>query len=101
MIAREDIITAARAWAGTPYHHQASVKGVGCDCLGLIRGLWRELLGDEPEAMPAYTRDWGDVTGSEPLLAAGIGGLADALAQWAVGDVSIVSLIRALRRIGP
>jgi NlpC/P60 family putative phage cell wall peptidase len=58
------------AWAGTPYHHQASLKGVGCDCLGLIHGLWRELLGDEPEAMPAYTRDWGDVTGSEPLLAA-------------------------------
>ena len=29
-------------------------------------------------------------------IAAGIGGLADALAQWAVGDVSIVSLIRAL-----
>ena len=70
MIAREAIIIAARAWAGTPYHHQASVKGVGCDCLGLIRGLWRELLGEEPEAMPAYTRDWGDVTGSEPLLAA-------------------------------
>lgn len=46
------------------------MKGVGCDCLGLIRGVWRELLGDEPEAMPAYTRDWGDATGSEPLLAA-------------------------------
>ncbi len=70
MIAREAIITAARAWAGTPYHHQASMKGVGCDCLGLVQGLWRELVGDEPEAMPAYTRDWGDVTGSEPLLAA-------------------------------
>jgi hypothetical protein len=29
-------------------------------------------------------------------IAAGIGGLADAIAQWAVGDASIVSLIRAL-----
>jgi hypothetical protein len=29
-------------------------------------------------------------------IAAGIGGLADALAQWAVGDVSTVSLFRAL-----
>jgi hypothetical protein len=29
-------------------------------------------------------------------IAAGIGGLADALAQWAVGDTSIVSLVRAL-----
>ncbi len=70
MIAREQIVAAARAWVGTPYHHQASVKGAGCDCLGLIRGVWRELLGAEPEAMPAYTRDWGDVTGAEPLLAA-------------------------------
>jgi NlpC/P60 family putative phage cell wall peptidase len=69
MTTREQIVAAARGWLDTPYHHQASVKGVGCDCLGLIRGLWRELLGDEPETLPAYTRDWGDVTGSEPLLA--------------------------------
>ena len=69
MTTREQIVAAARGWVGTPYHHQASVKGVGCDCLGLIRGLWRELQGPEPEALPAYTRDWGDVTGSEPLLA--------------------------------
>ena len=50
MTTREQIVAAARGWAGTPYHHQASVKGVGCDCLGLIRGLWRELVGDEPRA---------------------------------------------------
>jgi NlpC/P60 family putative phage cell wall peptidase len=70
MIARTRIVAAARDWIGTPYHHQASVKGVGCDCLGLIRGVWRALQGPEPEALPPYTRDWGDVTGSEPLLAA-------------------------------
>jgi NlpC/P60 family putative phage cell wall peptidase len=69
MTTREQIVTAARGWLGTPYHHQASLKGVGCDCLGLIRGLWRELCGEEPEELPAYTRDWGNVTGSEPLLA--------------------------------
>ena len=28
-------------WIGTPYRHQASLKGVGCDCLGLVRGVWR------------------------------------------------------------
>jgi NlpC/P60 family putative phage cell wall peptidase len=70
MTRREQIVAAARGWLGTPYHHQASVRGAGCDCLGLIRGVWRELIGQEPEAMPAYTRDCGDVTGSEPLLAA-------------------------------
>jgi NlpC/P60 family putative phage cell wall peptidase len=70
MVTREAIVKAARGWLGTPYHHQASVKGAGSDCLGLIRGIWRELYGPEPEAMPAYTRDWGDATGSETLLAA-------------------------------
>lgn len=59
MVTREAIIAAARSWLGTPYHHQASLKGVGSDCLGLIRGIWRELYGPEPEAMPPYTRDWG------------------------------------------
>jgi NlpC/P60 family putative phage cell wall peptidase len=70
MVTREAIVAAARGWLGTPYHHQASVKGVGSDCLGLIRGIWRELYGPEPEAMPPYTPDWGSVTGSETLLAA-------------------------------
>ena len=31
------IVVEARAWIGTPYLHQASLKGVGCDCLGLLR----------------------------------------------------------------
>jgi NlpC/P60 family putative phage cell wall peptidase len=70
MVTREAIVKAARSWLGTPYHHQASLKGAGADCLGLIRGIWRELYGPEPEAMPAYTRDWGDATGAETLLAA-------------------------------
>ncbi|HEX2552062.1 MAG TPA: peptidase P60 [Microvirga sp.] len=48
------IVAAARAWIGTPYRHQASLKGVGCDCLGLLRGVWREIVGDEPERPPPY-----------------------------------------------
>jgi hypothetical protein len=31
MIAREQIVAAARASMGTPYHHQASVKGVAAN----------------------------------------------------------------------
>ena len=37
----EEIVAAARSWIGTPYRHQASLKGVGCDCLGLVRGVGR------------------------------------------------------------
>ena len=25
------ILSEARSWIGTPYHHQMSVKGAGCD----------------------------------------------------------------------
>jgi len=64
------IIAEARAWIGTPYKHQASLKGVGCDCLGLVRGVWRALHGPEPEAMPAYTADWAEAGGKESLAAA-------------------------------
>ena len=70
MTQRKAIVKAARGWLGTPYHHQASLKGVGSDCLGLIRGIWRELYGPEPETMPAYTQDWGSATGSETLIEA-------------------------------
>jgi NlpC/P60 family putative phage cell wall peptidase len=90
MITRESIVTAARSWIDTPYHHQASLKGVGCDCLGLIRGLWRELQGPEPEPLPAYTRDWGDATGSEPLLGAARRHLVPVkLAEAQPGDVIV------------
>ena len=64
------VVTAARAWLGTPYVHQASCRGVGADCLGLVRGVWREVVGAEPEKPPAYTSDWAEATGQEFLLAA-------------------------------
>ncbi|NHF74951.1 NlpC/P60 family protein [Paracoccus xiamenensis] len=64
------IIAAARGWLGTPYHDQASLRGVGCDCLGLARGVWREIVGDEPFPIPPYSRDWGE-TGSGEVLADG------------------------------
>ncbi len=67
---RQRIVSIARTWLGTPYHHQASLKGIGCDCLGLVRGVWRELYGTEPEPLPAYTRDWAEAQGRETLLEA-------------------------------
>lgn len=60
----------ARAWIGTPYRHQASCRGAGADCLGLVRGVWRELLGVEPAPVPPYTPDWSEVRGEEALWTA-------------------------------
>ncbi|MFN3867612.1 MAG: NlpC/P60 family protein [Hyphomicrobiaceae bacterium] len=67
---RETIVRAARRWIGTPYHHQASTRGVGVDCLGLVRGVFRELFGCEPEPLPGYSADWGEAGGGECLLEA-------------------------------
>lgn len=64
------VVEAARGWLGTPYHHQASVKGAGCDCLGLIRGVYSEIMGRAPEDPPPYSRDWAEMRGEETLLAA-------------------------------
>jgi NlpC/P60 family putative phage cell wall peptidase len=66
----ELVIAVARDWLGTPYHDQASVKGIGCDCLGLVRGVWREVVGDEPLPLPRYSRDWGETATREPLAEA-------------------------------
>jgi NlpC/P60 family putative phage cell wall peptidase len=69
-LTRSQITSAARLWLGTPYHHRASVRLVGCDCIGLVRGLMRDLCGSEPESPGPYTGDWAEVTGNEALLLA-------------------------------
>lgn len=67
---REDIVAEARSWLGTPYVHQAATKGAGTDCLGLLRGVWRALVGREPEAVPAYSKDWSEPQGEERMWGA-------------------------------
>jgi len=64
----------ARRWLGTPYRHQASLRGIGCDCLGLLRGVWRGLYGDEPEAVPPYSGTWAEsaTPGIDPLTEAAL-----------------------------
>ena len=64
---RVEIVAAARLWIGTPYRHQAARRGAGADCLGLVRGVWRDLHGTEPEAVPAYSMDWSEPQGEERL----------------------------------
>jgi NlpC/P60 family putative phage cell wall peptidase len=64
------IVVEARGWIGTPYVHQASCRGAGTDCLGLLRGVWRGIFGAEPVAVPPYTADWGEAGGRELLLTA-------------------------------
>lgn len=88
MMSRHAVLAEAREWIGTPYQHQASLKGVGCDCLGLVRGVWRAIYGPEPEASPAYTPDWAERHGAETLLVAAKRNLIEApIAAAQPGDV--------------
>ncbi len=88
MSGREDVVLAARGWIGTPYVHQSAKRGAGSDCLGLLRGVWREVQGAEPEAVPAYSMDWSEPQGEERLWAAALRHLpSKALSQAAPGDV--------------
>jgi len=52
---RDQIVIEARRWLGTPYHHQAVVRGVGVDCVGLIRGVGHA-TGALPEDAEAWER---------------------------------------------
>ena len=68
---RARLIAEARGWIGTPYLHRASCKAHGTDCLGLVRGVWRAVLGEEPEPLPAYAPDWAEATRAEQMRDAG------------------------------
>lgn len=84
----ERVVAVARDWIGTPYLHQASVRGAGTDCLGLLRGVWRAVIGREPEPMPPYSEDWAEPSRQEVLMAAAERWLIrKPLGEAAVGDV--------------
>lgn len=67
---RREAAAEARRWLGTPYCHQASLRGSGADCLGLLRGIWRATLGAEPQQPPPYSADWSEASGDERLMQA-------------------------------
>lgn len=83
----DDVVAEARRWIGTPYLHQASRRGEGADCLGLVRGVWREVCGKEPVVPPAYTPDWAEAERDERLWQAARQHLCEVKRRPQVGDV--------------
>ncbi|EJN01420.1 NlpC/P60 family protein [Phyllobacterium sp. YR531] len=70
MTIAQEVLTEARLWVGTPYRHQGTKCQVGCDCLGLVRGIWRALYGREPQEISTYSPDWAEAGNGDPLLEA-------------------------------
>jgi NlpC/P60 family putative phage cell wall peptidase len=85
---REEIVAVARGWIGTPYRHQAALKGVGCDCLGLLIGVWRE-LGGIAGPVPAYTPDWAEALERETFAE----GLREHLSEIDVSEADAGDLV--------
>ncbi len=55
---RAAVVSAARAWLGTPYHHAADVKGAGVDCAMILVRVFCDLGLVAPFDPRPYTKDW-------------------------------------------
>ncbi|MBX3597060.1 MAG: C40 family peptidase [Rhizobiaceae bacterium] len=83
----ERIVEEALSWVGTPYRHQGSRKHVGCDCLGLVRGVWREVYGRDAEQPGPYAPDWAEAGGIETMLEAAMRHCITRTGQPQAGDL--------------
>jgi NlpC/P60 family putative phage cell wall peptidase len=70
MPSANSIVAEALTWVGTPYRHQGRRKGVGCDCLGLLIGVWEAVYGVAPEQPAPYAADWAEAGGADSFLEA-------------------------------
>ena len=56
---RSAIITVAKTWLGTPYHHHAHVKGAGADCAMFPLAVYQECgLIPQDFQPPEYSTQW-------------------------------------------
>lgn len=55
---RMNVCRIARTWLGTPYHHQAAVKGAGVDCAMFIKAVFEEAALIPKTPMPDYSPQW-------------------------------------------
>lgn len=69
MISDPPALEVARQWIGTPYVLGAALRGAGCDCVGLIRGVWSDLTGTPAPSPPPWRADWSN-SSARPLVAA-------------------------------
>lgn len=67
-MAADRVVAQAERWIGTPWHHRAAVRAVGCDCYGHLRGIWDALVGVGALPLPPYRPGWADTNAREQLL---------------------------------
>jgi cell wall-associated NlpC family hydrolase len=56
---RAAIVRTAKSWIGTPYHHQAALKGVGADCAMFPIAVYKECnVLPQSYQPPEYSMQW-------------------------------------------
>ena len=103
MITGQRIVATARGWMGTPWVHQASLKGIGCDCVGLIAGVAGELGLPEAEAWKRDVRyiGYGRLPLPDKLLEACAVYLnAIPVAKAGVGDILLFTFLKEPMHFG-
>jgi NlpC/P60 family putative phage cell wall peptidase len=84
------IVAEALSWCGTPFHAGAAVKGAGCDCYGLVVGVWAALTGRQPQPLPcAYQPERTALRRVQDQMFVHLSGIAERGALWstAPGDI--------------
>lgn len=89
-LVRDDIVAEARSWVGTPFHWQASRKGVGADCKGLIAGVASALGMEEAQSIYALKADYMSV--DVALLREGLSAIFDQATEAQPGDVLLLNI---------
>ncbi len=88
--------SAALGWRGTPVKWEASLKGEGCDCRGLVAGVAREHDWPEAQAFEAAAVGYHKAGVNEAMLVAGLDRLFDRVAGASLGDPDPAAAIAAL-----
>jgi cell wall-associated NlpC family hydrolase len=65
---RAQVVSIARSYIGTPYHHMGRIKGVGVDCATLLVLTYVEAGIIQPFDLPFYSPQWHLNRGAESYL---------------------------------
>lgn len=102
------IAVAAQGWVGTPFRWEASLKGVGADCRGVLSGAARECGRAEANELEARVAGYSRRI-SEAALTAGLDRLLDPVwrdrppgpaPEFRAGDVLGFRIQRKLQHLG-
>jgi cell wall-associated NlpC family hydrolase len=93
---RQDVVTEALSWVGTPYHHAAAIKGVGVDCAMLVKQVFEACELIPSFEVASYVHDW-HLNRSEELYLKQVEAYADEISSDLVlpGDLAVVKFARA------